>query len=83
MVLVVSASVVVAELSLLDVDGVASVDVLATFDGVVESASVLLFLLVFVNWAVVTENIEAISDLEVLSSKYFLSSTMYRAAART
>ena len=31
----------------------------------------------------VTENIEAISDLEVLSSKYFLSSTTYRAAART
>ena len=38
---------VVAELSLRDVDGVASVDVLATFDGVVESASVLLFHLVW------------------------------------
>ena len=43
MVSVVSASAVVAELSLCDVDGVASVDILATFDGVVESASVLLF----------------------------------------
>ena len=46
MVLVVSASVAAAELSLRDVDGVASIDVLVTFDGVVESASVLLFHLV-------------------------------------
>ena len=45
--MVVSASAVVAELALHDVDGVASVDVLTTFDGVVESASVLLFLLVW------------------------------------
>ena len=29
------------------------------------------------------ENIKAMSDLDVLSSMYFLSSTTYRAAART